>query len=106
MRKVVQLDIVTALERHEAIDRVRQAISSSGGWIIDEIFFSNKASTTRFEIDASKMPSLLEALQERQLKATPVTPLPDKTGSELSGTIAMTFSHNEPDLKQTIPAVG
>jgi tRNA G26 N,N-dimethylase Trm1 len=106
MRKIVQLDIVTAMERHEAIDRVRMAIRSSGGWVIDEIFFSNKALTTRFEIDAHKMTSLLEALQERGLRATPVNPLPVKTDSELSGTISMTFSHNEPDLKQIIPAVG
>ncbi len=106
MKKIIQLDIVTAMERHEAIDRVRMAISSSGGWVIDEIFFSNKASTTRFEIDASKMHSLLEALQEKQLKATPAGALPDKTDSELSGTISMTFSHSDPDLKQIIPAVG
>ena len=106
MKEIIQFDIVTAMERHEAIDRVRVAIRSSGGWVIDEVFFSNKASTTRFEIDAGKLHSLLEALQEKQLNAIPVRALPDKTDCELSGTISMTFSHKEPDLKQVIPAVG
>lgn len=107
------LSAVTKVNRHEAMGLINDAVVDCGGWVEGHTLLSNFATVFRFELPASglqrfleKMESLSVRLDEASLAtATEVLrgkPSPDK---ELPLSLNVTFIHNEPDLKQTIPAV-
>lgn len=103
----------TSASRHEMITRIERAISHSGGWMLDHRFFSNVAVSLSFEIGAEKIGAMREALEATGLKLTPrsreelarratvLTPPVE----QITGFLHVTFLHNEPDLKQEIPAI-
>lgn len=93
------------------IARARTAITDSGGWILDAKLFSNVSINLSFEIPASRIDSLREALElsELHLSTSSVESIAQHSSDEHSGDIAgslqITFIHNEPDLRIQVPAI-
>jgi len=104
--KFAGFSIVTSRERNAAILDVREALSKSGGWVEEQLFFSNKAATIRFEIPGDALDRFQNELRERSLKPYIEGALPTDVTGDLKGTVSLTFSHQEADLKRDVPPFG
>lgn len=106
------ISIYTARPRHEAIDAVKSAVTVAGGWISGHALYSNKAAAIQAVVERQDLRTFLECLAADQL-ATPesavyqslMTLHKDGDSREVSVACAMTFVHDEPDLKLEVPAV-
>jgi len=93
------------------IARARTAITDSGGWILDAKLFSNVSINLSFEIPASRIDSLRDALKliELRLSISSLESIAQHRSEEPSGDIAgslqITFIHDEPDLRIQVPAI-
>lgn len=92
--------------------RISEAINQSGAWIADFHQYSNIALCINFQIPSTHLPQLAAALNETGLHLSqesldqliPSNPLPHPD-EEHTGTLQITFIHNDPDLRREIPAV-
>lgn len=116
--KVLRLDGVTAEGRHEVIGRVKEAISASGGDLLDFHQFSNVSLCLNFEIAAARLGTFrallaraglrlsgesLDALAAACEAARPEGGRPP--AGELAATLAIVFVHDEPDLRIEVPSI-
>ncbi|WP_296993925.1 hypothetical protein [Thalassospira sp. UBA1131] len=105
----ISFQAITRQDRHQVMELVQKAISAAHGWVEDSQFYSNKMTTIRFVISAGKCSEFCQTLTESGL----MVEMPNgfepadanDPDSELTGTIQLTFIHDQPDLRQTIPAV-
>lgn len=112
-RQFLMLEGVTKRARHEVTIDIRDAISSAGGWIIDQTFFSNIAVATRFSLPPRGLGELERCVAaaavglDDQSLARLRQAMDDSPAAEpeVTASLNITFSHNEPDLRQEIPAV-
>ena len=104
--KFARFSIFTAMNRNTAISQVCDAVSESGGWIVDQSFFSNIAATINFEMPSHSLHKFQEALQDKDLKVHIEGELPVTDSGDVRGTVSLTFSHDEPDLKRDVPPFG
>jgi hypothetical protein len=104
--KFVHFSIFTAMNRNTAISQVCDAISEASGWIADQSFFSNIAATINFEMPSNSLQKFQQALQEKGFKAHVEGELPAAGPADVRGTVSLTFSHSEPDLKRDVPPFG
>ena len=104
--KFARFNIFTTMNRHTAVSQVCDAVSESKGWIVDQSFFSNIAATINFEIPSHSLQKFQQALQEKGLKAHIEEELPAADSADVRGTVSLTFSHDEPDLKRDVPPFG
>jgi len=104
--KPVRFSIFTSIERNAAISEVSEALSRSGGWIEDQTFFSNKAATIRFEMPICALEEFQRDILKRGLRTHVDDQLPANEEGDVKGTISLTFSHSEPDLKREVPPFG
>lgn len=104
--KPARLSIVTRTDRNVAIAKVCDAISASGGWVEDQVFFSNKAATIRFEMPLRAIGTFQSRLLEEGLKAHAEAELPVGDSGDTKGAISLTFVHQEPDMKRDVPPFG
>ncbi len=104
--------VITSRDRHLVVRQIQDALTLAHGWVDDAHFYSNKMTTIRFTLTAGDLPVFQAKLQEcglmiedvtRQASGIEVVSVPEE--SEISGSLQITFLHNEPDLKQVIPAV-
>lgn len=102
----VRFSVFTAMERNDAILKVREAISSANGWIVDQTFFSNIATTINFELPASALQVFRDHLVAAGLQGHVDGDLPASTSTDVRGSISLTFSHNEPEMKREVPPFG
>ena len=110
--KRVSLAAVPRCERQSTVDAINTAINESGGWIEDVNFFSNISIAVR-----SLVPSLnavdfgtrlagaglvidVEGIDELAMAMRENAP-----AFELICQLNVTFFHDEPDLRRTIPSV-
>jgi hypothetical protein len=106
----LRINGTTRSNRDEVIARARTAITDSGGWILDAKLFSNVSINLRFEIPASRIQSLLDALEliELHLSTSSVESIAhrsDEPSGDIAGSLQITFIHNEPDLRIQVPAI-
>ena len=101
-----RLEIITKIERNQAITIVKDMISSSGGWILDHHLFSNASASLGFEIPYSSISSFMTGLQDGGLNPTIVNDCPRDKDGEVRGGVALIFIHNEPDMKRDVPPFG
>ena len=104
---------VTKGERYRVTAAVSAAISDAGGWIVDHTQFSNIAITIRFALPPRGLDDLrrqiaaagvrLDSSSLASLEAMAGEPLAD--GEEIAVSLNVTFIHNEPDLRQVVPAI-
>lgn len=104
--KFARFSIFTAMNRNTAISQVCDAVSEASGWIVDQSFFSNIAATINFEMPSNSLQKFQEVLQEKGLKAHLEGELPAADPADVRGTVSLTFSHDEADLKRDVPPFG
>ncbi len=108
----LQLDGFTKSDRLPTTARISEAINQSGAWITDFHQYSNIVLCINFQIPRTYLPRLAAALNETTLhlsqksldQLTPSDP-PPSPDQEYTGTLQITFIHNDPDLLREIPAV-
>ncbi|MEO9876625.1 MAG: hypothetical protein ABJM26_05720 [Anderseniella sp.] len=104
--KFARFTIFTAMNRNTAISQVCDAVSEAKGWIVDQSFFSNIAATINFEVPSHSLQTFQDVLQEKGLKVHVERELPAADSDDVRGTVSLTFSHSEPDLKRDVPPFG
>jgi len=91
------------------IARARSAITENGGWILDAKLFSNVSINLSFEIPASRIGSLRDALAliELHLTTSSLESIAQHRSdeSDIAGSLQITFIHNEPDIRIQVPAI-
>ena len=111
--KPFRIEIITTVERNEAISLVREAIGASEGWIVTHQLFSNLSASIVFEMPNIEAENLLSRLKDAGFSLKVEGGIPhaqrDAKGAakgEMSGFISLTFIHDEPDMKRDVPAFG
>ena len=117
MKRLLMLSAVTRVNRHEVMSGINDIVVACGGWIEGHTLFSNIAATFRFVLPASGLAGFgarvdalgvhldaasLEALAARSLGAGEAGEVGE---ADVAGALAVTFVHDEPDLRREIPAV-
>lgn len=103
------LSAITKQERNTFTTFVIDCISNLGGWVDDVHMYSNIMTTIRFTIAESKIQPFSEVLATRNVTVRlerGSLNLPEHSdNSERSGSLQITFVHNDPDLKRDVQAV-
>jgi hypothetical protein len=89
------------------------AIGDAGGWLLSHTLFSNMAATLRGEIPQSGLGTLRDSLQSAGVKLddeslariSAASPPASLIGTDRLVVLSITFLHNQPDLRQDVPAV-
>ncbi len=109
MRRNLTLSGVTRGNRYDMTAAISGAVTGAGGWIIDHALFSNVAACIRFAVPAHGLTGFRDrilaagvALDAESLDAIGAV-APAET--ELTVALNVTFVHDEPDLRRTVPAV-
>jgi hypothetical protein len=111
---LVQLGYVTRSERRTVIGQSSDAITESGGSILDSKFFSNVSVSLLIEIRRSGLVRLADRLEniglvpslDTESKLDEMAEATQKAPEEVvSATVQITFVHDEPDLSHEVPAV-
>jgi hypothetical protein len=109
----LRINAVTKEDRSEMISRVKEAMSTSGAWVLDVKQFSNVSICFNFEFPGRNAARLRDALTSTGLRLTEesdnsissVSDLIASDGADISGTLQITFVHNEPDMRIKVPAI-
>ena len=114
----LRINAVTRADRHQTIALLRDAVSASGGWITDFHLFSNTSICINFEIPLRHAPRLRDSLKRLELRLTAESEDELKALSlraeqaveraadeEITGTLQVTFVHNDPDLRIEVPPI-
>ncbi len=105
----LQWNAVATGNRLETAARARQALAAAGAWILDHHTFSNLSLSISFEIRPAALPRLMADLDAagisltRSSRAQPAEPDPETGLAPAS--LQITFIHDEPDLRDIVPAV-
>ena len=114
--ELLRLNAFTRASRHQMIPLLREALLTSGADILDAHFFSNISLCINFELPPQRTRQLQTALADINLQLSAesldllaafiVAKRDDKeTHLTVSGTLQITFIHNEPDLRIEVPAI-
>lgn len=104
-------NVATALPRAEAIQAFEAACQAHGLDILDFKAFSNLSLSVQFEGKAEALVAALKGLQARafllasssQEELARLGTVPP--GTEVQGTLQVTFAHGDGSLEVTVPAV-
>lgn len=112
MKRLLMLSAVTRVNRHTAMQQINDLVVSCGGWIEGHTLFSNIAATFRFVLPAGRLEGFAGAVDAVgvHLDAASMQALGERVqavaaAAEVSGSLSVTFIHDEPDLRREIPAV-
>lgn len=104
--KYLRITMMTKIERNQAITSARETISDNGGWVVSHTLLSNSAANLNFELPLAKTETFIESLRTAGFSPDIDGDMPSGDEGDVRGNLMMTFLHNEPDLKQTVPAFG
>ena len=102
----LRISITTAMDRNQAITEVRNAITGRGGWIVDHALFSNLSANLNFELPGNQAADLVAALAAAGFHPDIGGEMPEEQQKDLRGQAALTFIHQDTDLKRDVPAFG
>jgi len=102
----LKLEIITKIERNRAITNIKDAINSSQGWIVDHKLFSNNSASLTFEIPAKSIDAFLHKLNDAGFKPEIIGDKPLGSVGDIRCGLAITFIHNDPDMKREVPPFG
>ena len=110
---MLMLSGVTRQNRHQVMADLNDAIASAGGWVSDHTLFSNIAATIRFALSPGRFQAFTEQMATIGIRLdddsrAAIDALPDTPPTpedERPAALALTFIHDEPDLRREIPAV-
>lgn len=105
----LQLNAVASGDQLQSAARARQALAVAGAWILNHHSFSNLSISISFAIEPARLPRLIAELDSAGIslmassraRASEVAAIP----GELQASLQITFFHNQPDLRDHIPAV-
>lgn len=104
---------VTKADRHQVTADVNDAISGTGGWVINHTLFSNIAITIQFSLPSQRLVEFRDrviaasvkldddSIAKVQAMAGRHSPKP----IDIAASLNITFIHNEPDLRREISAI-
>lgn len=112
----LRLEAVTHGDRLTVTEALRSAIDDAGGWVVRFQRFSNRALTLMFEVDAEDIPSLCDAItavhelrvdaeSQARMALAKQYAAELQGDQELTGSMFVTFVHDEPELKIDVPKV-
>lgn len=112
-RPILSLSGVTKRERHLVTSEVSNVISAQGGWIGDHSLFSNIAIAVRFFVPRRELDGLQRGIAEAGIRLDDASLAclrqalqgAQDGGDEIAVSINITFIHDEPDLRRTVPAI-
>lgn len=112
-RSFLMLSGLTKADRHDVTSAVTDAISATGGWVVNHTMFSNIAIAIQFSLPAQKLDDFQHhiiatdvRLDDDSLAKLRAMIKEHAPGSaEISASLNITFIHNEPDLRREVPAV-
>ncbi len=111
-RRSLAMNGVTSADRHEVTAAVDRVILGFEGWVVDHTLFSNIAITLRLSLPMGKLDDFRQRLGEAGVRLDDASPepahsiAPDDDGeAEITVSLNITFIHDEPDLRRTVPAV-
>ncbi len=104
--KFARFSMFTTVNRNLAITHVCDSISEARGWVVDRSFFSNIAATINFEMPSRSLQKFMDTLRDKGLKPRVEGDLPAADDYDLRGSVSLTFSHTEPDMKRDVPPFG
>ena len=111
MSDVLRINASTRADRNLITSLAKEAILQSRGWILDFKLFSNISICINFEIATTHIEELYAALKLLDLRLSKGSheALESFTGrreeGDITGTLQMTFIHDEPDLRREVPAI-
>ena len=113
--RFLRINGLTRADRHQTLSALRDALAGSGGWVTDFKLFSNHSACINFEIPARHVRALSASLAalDLRLSEASLTALaafgaddaPVDDASEVSGTLQVSFIHNDPDLRIEVPPI-
>lgn len=103
---IFRIEIITAQERNSAITKVKDVITSVGGWITSHQLFSNTSASISFEVSYRDVDEMIEKLERLDLHPTIINDCARDKDGELRGGVALIFIHDEPELKRDVPPFG
>lgn len=105
----LQWNAVATGNRLETAARARQALAAAGAWILDHHTFSNLSLSIAFEISPAALPRLMDELDAAGISLTRSSRAqlaePDPETGLAPASLQITFIHDEPDLRDVVPAV-
>lgn len=103
----ISLSAVTKLERNFVTTLVMDEISAQGGWVEDVHLFSNIMTNIRFVMKQDSFAPFVTALSDVGLEISGMSEDPTASDSNIdaSGSLQITFVHEEPDLSREIPKI-
>lgn len=102
----LRIEIATRIERNQALTLISELISGADGWIVSHQLFSNLSATINMEIPASGVEGFVSRLKEAGFVPQVQGELPAISHGDVRGCVALTFIHDEPDMKRDVPAFG
>lgn len=112
MKRLLMLSATTRVNRHAVMQQINDLVVSRGGWIEGHTLFSNIAATFRFVLPAGRLKGFAEAvdglgvhIDAAAMQALGERAEAEAAKAEVSGSLSVTFIHDEPDLRREIPAV-
>ncbi len=110
MPSYVFVDAFTAVERHAAIQRLKEAIAEAEGVILDFAFFSNKAIRLTVELEGDQVPRLRRALAAADIhlfdRCEATLAAAERSLSSTKSVVVLVhcaFVHDEVDLANEVP---
>jgi hypothetical protein len=108
MRTLPRLEVVSFLDRYEAMADLEKRVSTVDSFIEDVIMFSGIEANFLIECETRKLPALIEALSSSSLQIKPETKQKfmkenqNYQGDEFSFWLDVVF-HNATDIKHEMP---
>ena len=103
---IFRIEIITAQERNSAITKVKDVITSVGGWVTSHQLFSNTSASINFEVGYRAVDDMIDKLERLHLHPTIINDCERDKDGELMGGVALIFIHDEPEMKRDVPPFG
>ncbi|MGA9767545.1 MAG: hypothetical protein WBV94_00780 [Blastocatellia bacterium] len=107
----LRINASTRADRNLITSLAKEAILQCGGWVLDFKMFSNISICINFEIVTAHIEALKTALTRLDLRLSrqsyeALESFTDKREKgDITGTLQITFIHDEPDLRRDVPAI-
>lgn len=100
---IFRIEIITAQERNSAITKIKDVITSVGGWITSHQLFSNTSASINFQMEYRVVKNMITKLERLDLHPTIINNCNLEKDGELMGGVALIFIHDEPEMKRNVP---
>lgn len=107
----ITLSAVTRQNRHGVMAEINDAVMASGGWVVNHTLFSNIATVFQLALPPARLAAFADKVNALgvHIDAESWTKIADAapagSGEEIIVSLTVTFVHDEPDLKRTVPMV-